>query len=78
MNRFLRIVLVFCCFELGVLLVILPWSAFWERNFFLQRFPEMIPLVLNPYLRGAVTGLGVLDILVAAGMLRRQESKNVD
>lgn len=78
MNRFLRIVLVFCCFELGVLLVILPWSAFWERNFFLQRFPEMIPLVLNPYLRGAVTGLGVLDIFVAAGMLRRQESRNVD
>ena len=78
MNRFLRIVLVFCCFELGVLLVILPWSAFWERNFFLQRFPEMIPLVLNPYLRGAVTGLGVLDIFVAAGMLRRQDSKDVD
>lgn len=77
MNKFLRVVLIFCCFELGVLLVILPWSAFWDRNFFLQRFPELIPLLLNPYMRGAVTGLGLLDVVIAAGMLRRQEPSNV-
>jgi len=78
MNRFLRIVLVFSCFELGVLLMILPWSAFWERNFFLQRYPEMIPLLLSPFVRGAVTGLGLLDVAIAAGMLRgRRESSTV-
>jgi len=72
MNRVLRVLLIFICFELGVLLMILPWSAFWERNFFLERWPWLIPILLNPFLRGAVSGLGLLDIGIAAGMVRRR------
>jgi hypothetical protein len=71
MNRFAHVLLILLCFELGVLLVFLPWSVFWERNFFLQRYPVMIPWILNPYGRGLVSGLGVLDILIAGGMIRR-------
>jgi hypothetical protein len=70
MNRLLRVVLVLLCFELGVLLVLIPWSTFWERNFFLDRYPQLIPVVLNSYLRGAISGLGLLDIWIAAGLLR--------
>jgi len=77
MNRFARIVLTFLCFELGVLLLILPWSGLWERNFFLQRYPELLPLLLNPFLRGAISGLGLLDVGIAAGMLRRSTPKAV-
>lgn len=77
MNRFLYIIITFLCFELGVLLLILPWSAFWERNFFLQRYPELIPILLNPFLRGAISGLGLVDVGIAAGMLRRREPKAV-
>lgn len=70
MTRALRILLVLLCFEIGVLLVFIPWSAFWERNYFLNRYPELISYLLNPYARGAVTGLGVLDIVIAAGWIR--------
>lgn len=72
MSRTLRVLMIFLCFELGVLLMILPWSAFWERNFFLQRYPDLIPILLNPFLRGAVSGLGLLDVGIAAGMLKRR------
>ncbi len=72
MNRLLRVVLVLLCFELGVILVLIPWSAFWERNFFLDRYPQLIPILLNSYLRGAISGLGLLDIWIAGGMLRRR------
>lgn len=72
MNRVLHALLILLCFELGVLLGILPWSAFWERNYFLQRHPALIPYLLNPYVRGAVSGLGLLDIGIAAGMIRRR------
>ena len=69
MNLALRIVWTLICFELGVLLIMVPWSGFWERNIFLQRYPDLIPYLLNPYARGAVSGLGLLDILVAVSLL---------
>jgi hypothetical protein len=72
MNRLLRVATILLVFELGVLVAILPWSAFWERNFFLDRYPDLIPILLNPFLRGAITGLGLLDIGIAAGMVRRR------
>jgi hypothetical protein len=33
--------------------------------------------MLHPSVRGVITGLGVLDIVVAAGMLRRQTPAGV-
>lgn len=65
MNRVLRALLVVVCFEMGALLLYLPWSDFWEKNFFLVHFPALISLLLHPAFRGAVSGLGVLDILLA-------------
>jgi hypothetical protein len=69
MNRILRILLGLICLEAGVLLVFLPWSPYWDRNFFLQRFPGLIPYALSPYLRGGVTGLGLLDVFLAGSVL---------
>ena len=71
MNRFVHALLVLLCFEMGAVLLYLPWSVFWEQNYFLSRFPLLIPLVLHPSLRGAVSGLGVLDLVLAASMVRR-------
>jgi hypothetical protein len=72
MRVFLRVLLSLDFFLLGVLLILLPWLSFWEHNFFLDKYPELIPLVLHPSLRGAVTGLGVLDVLLAGSMLRKR------
>jgi hypothetical protein len=57
--------------ELGLLLILLPWSAFWDRNYFLNRYPVMILLALNPYVRGAISGLGILDSVMAIDAFRR-------
>lgn len=69
MNRVLRALLVVVCFEMGALLLYLPWSGFWEQNFFLLHFPSLIPVVLHPSFRGAVSGLGVLDIILALSFI---------
>jgi hypothetical protein len=71
MNRFVHAMLVLLCFEMGAVLLYLPWSVFWEQNYFLVRFPLLIPFLLHPSLRGAVSGLGVLDLVLAATMVRR-------
>ena len=69
MNRVFRALLVVLCFEMGALLLYLPWSAYWDQNYFLNHFPILIPIVLNSFLRGAVSGIGVLDILLAFNLI---------
>ncbi len=72
MNRIFHALLVLLCIEMGVILVCLPWSAIWDQNYFLSRFPSLIPVLLHPAVRGVISGLGVLDIWVAVGMIRRR------
>jgi len=70
-NRFLRVIIVLVLFELGILLIFLPWSSqYWDHNFFLGRYPELIRILLHPAVRGMISGLGILDILVAINLLR--------
>src|SRR5260370_35495365 len=69
MNRIYRALLVVVAFEMGALLLYLPWSGYWEQNFFLSHYPSLIPIVLHPSFRGAVSGVGVLDILLAIGWI---------
>jgi len=76
MSRSVRILLGLICLEAGVLLVFLPWSPYWDRNFFLQRFPGLVPFVLSPYLRGAVTGLGFLDVFLAGSVFIGRRDRN--
>jgi hypothetical protein len=70
MNKALRAIFIVLCFEMGALLLYLPWSTFWERNYFLIHFPSLMPIALHPSVRGLVSGLGVLDIIVAMGLLQ--------
>lgn len=70
--RLIRVLCTLFLFEVGVVLLFLPWLGLWDRNYFLSHYPSLRPFVLHPSVRGVITGLGALDILVAAGMLRRQ------
>ncbi len=70
MKSFLHVLLTFDIFLLGILLVMIPWLGYWDHNFFLDKFPALIPILLHPSVRGAVTGLGTLDIFLATSMMR--------
>lgn len=43
--------------------MVLPWSSFWERNYFGHVVPALQPFLSNYFVRGAVSGLGVLNLL---------------
>ena len=70
MKTFLHVSLSLDVFLLGVMLILVPWLGYWDHNFFLDKYPELIPFLLHPSVRGVVTGLGALDILLAGSMLR--------
>lgn len=54
-------------FEVGLLLVIVPWSTFWDQNAVLEAIPAVYRWTRNEFVRGAISGLGALNI--AAGLL---------
>ena len=37
-----------------------PWTALWERNFFADAVPALGAWMANEYVRGGVTGIGVV------------------
>jgi hypothetical protein len=47
-----------------VLLVVLPWSQFWEENYFAAGSAAVRSIVLNDFVRGGVTGLGVVNLVL--------------
>lgn len=57
-----RLVYVAFFLEVGLLLIVLPWSAFWERNYFVELFPPLHAVITNNFMRGAVTGLGLVNL----------------
>jgi hypothetical protein len=49
--------------------VLIPWSAFWDRNYFVEGSAALGALVTSNYTRGAITGLGLLNVWAALGEL---------
>jgi hypothetical protein len=45
---------------------VLPWSTFWDRNYFVELLPVLRVLFDSSYLRGATTGLGL--VALSAGL----------
>jgi hypothetical protein len=54
----------------GLVLGVAPWTALWDSNRLVQPVPWLRELVLSPVVRGAVSGLGVVNLLVAWQELR--------
>jgi hypothetical protein len=49
----------------GLVLLVAPWTSLWDSNWLLQSHPALRDLLLNAFTRGAVSGLGVVNILIA-------------
>lgn len=45
-----------------MLLILVPWSPFWDRNYFLDRTPKLRQLAASYYVRGGVSGLGAANV----------------
>ena len=59
------------CFEVGIFLIVYPWMGAWGRNYLFQTFPEWTPFLLSQQFRGAITGVGILNLFIAFGEVLR-------
>jgi hypothetical protein len=49
-------------FEMGIFLLLFPWISDWQFNYFATLPFWAQSIWLSPYFRGAISGLGILDI----------------
>lgn len=73
-RRILGICLVIFAFELGLFLLVFPWLPNWDLNWIPLHSRFLSDLWLNQYFRGALSGLGLLNIYVAVLEAGRQIS----
>ena len=72
MNRVLRVLLLLVWLELGLMLILVPWSDVWQTNYFVIQFPSLGTVLRSPYLRGAISGLGVMNVFLALETFRQK------
>jgi hypothetical protein len=58
-----RLLLIAVFLEVGVVLTVVPWTQQWDRNYFVETMPLVQVVAGDPYVRGAVSGLGVVNLL---------------
>ena len=59
-----RVLFIAFSLEVGLLLLVVPWSAYWDRNYFAQELPVLRAIVTNNFVRGGVSGLGLVNLFV--------------
>jgi hypothetical protein len=64
-RRVLGFCLVIFAFELGMFLLIFPWLQSWDLSWVPVHSPRFSDLWMSRYFRGALSGLGLLNIYVA-------------
>lgn len=53
------------CFELGVFLLVFPWIDLWDAKYFGYLPMWARDIWVNAYFKGAVSGLGLLNIYIS-------------
>lgn len=48
----------------GTFLMFLPWQYFWDNNSLVYRFPFMRSWMANPYVKWAILGLGIANLII--------------
>jgi hypothetical protein len=64
-HKTFAVVLIAFCLEIGLFLLIFPWTEYWEANYFAAFMPEWHRYWDNMYVRGAISGLGMVNLYIS-------------
>jgi len=64
-HKVAAIVFITICLEIGFFLLIFPWTEYWDGNYFIGLAPRLGRLWENWYLRGAISGLGLVNVYIS-------------
>ena len=64
-HKMSAVVFVTFCLEIGLFLLIFPWTDLWDTNYFSTAVPAWSAYWGNLYVRGAVSGLGMVNLYIS-------------
>lgn len=67
-HKMAAVLLITFCLEMGLFLLVFPWTEYWDNNlrsFFTALAPALHPYWDNMYVRGAISGLGVINLYIS-------------
>jgi hypothetical protein len=64
MRRIILVLFVMFCLQMGMMLLFLPWTPPWSSNSWLAEHWTLRSIVTNYFVRGLVSGLGLVDIFI--------------
>lgn len=70
-TRLLRVCFAIFTFEIGLFLTVFPWVELWSLNYFSGWLPALENIWGDPYFRGAITGVGLVNIYLAGAEIVR-------
>ena len=61
--------------QVGLVLLVAPWTLYWDRNLFVAAIPFLENLLTAHVVRGAVSGIGLLSLGAALAELARSSGR---
>lgn len=64
-HRFFAVILATGCLVVGAVLLVFPWTPSWEHNYFAGLTPFLRSWWNNFYVRGVVSGIGMVNLYIS-------------
>jgi hypothetical protein len=64
-HKMSAVIFITFCLEVGLFLLIFPWTDYWPTNYFSTAIPLWSRYWDNMYVRGAISGLGVVNLYIS-------------
>lgn len=75
--RLFLVEFILVCMLIGIILIAFPWTPVWTNNSLLVGFPRLRGLLMSDFVRGLISGLGLIDIWLAISeAIHYRESTN--
>jgi hypothetical protein len=70
-HKLASLLFIIICFEVGVFLLVFPWMDYWSSNSIAAIAPWIRSIWLSGYFRGALSGLGLVNIYISLAEVLR-------
>jgi hypothetical protein len=77
-HRLASLLFIIVCFEVGVFLLVFPWMDYWNNNSIAGFAPGVRAIWESSYFRGALSGLGLVNIYISLGEVLRLRRPRAD
>ena len=64
-----RLIITALFFEIGVVLLVVPWMPYWQQNYFIDARPYAEAILTNDFVKGAISGLGLVNLFAGLAEL---------